>query len=182
MAGCCDPKAPKVLKLNIGGRQIGLIGIQEAFEEVQNLNAADGITDDEIAGELLNRVKKKNYIPGSVEAEYLEALLKEYKKFLVINKEKEKDLVKSNFEGEVTTMQIKVLGPGCKKCQSLKEAVKEVVDEMGVDAEIIEVTDVNEISNYDVLMTPGLVVNEKVKVFGRVPKKKDIKKYIADEM
>jgi len=164
-----------------------LMGVQETFEEVRSLNDAGPISDEELAGKLLSRIKKKNYVPSGVEAEYKEALLKEYKNFLNICNKKDKDLkkknlTKNNSKEEIINMQIKILGPGCKKCHSLKEAVKEVVSEMSVDAEIIEVTDANEISNYDILMTPGLVINEKVKVFGRVPKKKDIRKYIEDEM
>jgi len=79
-------------------------------------------------------------------------------------------------------MVIKVLGPGCKNCQKLEQEVYEALAELDVAAEVEKITDVNKIMEYDILMTPGLVINEKVKVFGRVPKRDEIKKWIQEEM
>ena len=79
-------------------------------------------------------------------------------------------------------MQIKVLGPGCQKCHALEKAVREIVQEMGLPADIVEVKDINEIVSHGVLLTPGLVINEKVKSSGKVPSKNEIKKYIKQEM
>ena len=79
-------------------------------------------------------------------------------------------------------MQIKVLGPGCQKCHALEKAVREVVREMGLTADIVEVKDINEIVSHGVLLTPGLVINEKVKSSGKVLSKNEIKKYIKQEM
>ena len=79
-------------------------------------------------------------------------------------------------------MQIKVLGPGCQKCHALEKAVREVVHEMGLAADIVEVKDINEIVSHGVLLTPGLVINEKVKSSGKVLSKNEIKKYVKQEM
>jgi len=79
-------------------------------------------------------------------------------------------------------MVIKVLGPGCKNCQKLEQEVYEALAELDVAAEVEKITDVNKIMEYDILMTPGLVINENVKVFGRVPKRDEIKKWIQEEM
>ncbi|MGQ9557458.1 MAG: thioredoxin family protein [Desulfurispora sp.] len=79
-------------------------------------------------------------------------------------------------------MDIKVLGPGCKKCQELEKAVRKAVEETGIAASIEKITDLDQISSYNVLMTPGLVINGKVKVFGRVPKHQDLVRYIKEEM
>lgn len=79
-------------------------------------------------------------------------------------------------------MQIKVLGPGCQKCHALEKAVREVIQEMGLAADIVEVKDINEIVSHGVLLTPGLVINEKVKSSGKVLSKNEIKKYIKQEM
>ncbi|MBF7084278.1 TM0996/MTH895 family glutaredoxin-like protein [Desulfallas sp. Bu1-1] len=79
-------------------------------------------------------------------------------------------------------MDIKVLGPGCKKCKELEKAVQKAVEEIGLDATVEKVEDMDKITEYNVLMTPGLVINGKVKVFGRVPKHKDIIRYIQEEM
>ncbi len=79
-------------------------------------------------------------------------------------------------------MQIKVLGPGCQKCHALEKAVREVVQEMGLTVDIVEVKDINEIVSHGVLLTPGLVINEKVKSSGKILSKNEIKKYIKQEM
>ncbi|TYQ13076.1 UNVERIFIED_CONTAM: small redox-active disulfide protein 2 [Acetivibrio alkalicellulosi] len=78
-------------------------------------------------------------------------------------------------------MEIKVLGTGCAKCKTLEKIVREVVSEMGISADIEKVTDINEIMEFNILMTPGLVVNGNVKVSGKLPGKDEIKKLIDSE-
>jgi len=75
-------------------------------------------------------------------------------------------------------MNIKILGTGCQKCKTLEKATAEVVAENSFDAEITKVEDIVDIMNYGILATPGLVINEKVAVSGRVPSKDEIKKHI----
>ncbi len=79
-------------------------------------------------------------------------------------------------------MEIKVLGPGCSKCKALYKAVVETVEEMGMSADVKKVEKLDEIVEAGVMLTPGLVINGKVKVSGKVPKKEDIKKYISQEI
>lgn len=79
-------------------------------------------------------------------------------------------------------MEIKVLGPGCKKCQELEREVKRTLAEINVVADVEKVEDMNKIMQYSILMTPGLVINGRVKVFGRVPSRKDIAKWIKEEI
>ena len=76
-------------------------------------------------------------------------------------------------------MEIKVLGPGCPKCQALEKNTKQAVAELGLDAKIGHVTDVNEIADYGVFMTPGLVVNGEVKIVGKVANVEEIKKALG---
>jgi small redox-active disulfide protein 2 len=76
-------------------------------------------------------------------------------------------------------MEIKVLGPGCTKCQQLEKTVKEVVKELGIDAGIEEVKDIKKIMEYPILTTPGLVINEKLVVSGRVPTKSEVTTFIT---
>ena len=78
-------------------------------------------------------------------------------------------------------MKIKILGPGCMKCEKLEKETAAALAELGVTADLEKVTDMDKIMEYDVMMTPGLVINEKVKVFGRVPRKSEIKKWIEEE-
>jgi small redox-active disulfide protein 2 len=73
---------------------------------------------------------------------------------------------------------IKVLGSGCANCKKLEENTKKAVEELGINAEIQKVEDIKSILKYGVMKTPGLVVDEKVKVMGRVPNSEEIKKYL----
>ncbi len=75
-------------------------------------------------------------------------------------------------------MEIKVLGPGCKKCESTKTAVEEAVAEAGVSAEIIKITDTLEIAKHGVFGTPAVVVDGEVKSVGKIPSKEEIKSWI----
>lgn len=70
--------------------------------------------------------------------------------------------------------KIQVLGTGCKKCIALKENTEAALKELGIDAEVIKVEDINEIVNYGVMMTPALVVNGEVKFVGRVASPQEI--------
>ena len=71
-------------------------------------------------------------------------------------------------------MDIKVLGPGCQKCQQTENIVKEAVAEAGIDANVEKVTDAMEIAGYGVFGTPAVVVDGEVKSVGKIPKKQDV--------
>jgi small redox-active disulfide protein 2 len=75
-------------------------------------------------------------------------------------------------------MVIKVLGPGCANCKKLEENVKQAVSELEIDAVIEKVTDFKDILSYGVMKTPALVVDEQVKVMGRVISAEEVKKYL----
>ncbi|MDD4238283.1 MAG: thioredoxin family protein [Desulfotomaculaceae bacterium] len=79
-------------------------------------------------------------------------------------------------------MEIKVLGPGCAKCKTMYKLVTETLGEMGMDADVKKVEKLDEIIDAGIMLTPGLIINGKVKVTGKVPGKNDIKKYIEQEM
>jgi small redox-active disulfide protein 2 len=69
------------------------------------------------------------------------------------------------------SISIKILGTGCPKCKQTTSIVQEVVTENNIDATIEKVEDIMEIMQYNVLSTPVLVVNEEIKIKGRVPSK-----------
>lgn len=75
-------------------------------------------------------------------------------------------------------MVVKILGPGCSKCRTLEARVKEVVAKNNIQAEIQKVEDINEMMSYGIMMTPALVVDEKVVSFGIVPKEEQIIKWL----
>ena len=79
-------------------------------------------------------------------------------------------------------MNIKILGTGCAKCHQLEKTTKEVVKELGVDATVKEVKNFNEILAYNVLLTPGLVINEQVVSSGKVPTKAEVKQLIINAL
>ena len=66
-------------------------------------------------------------------------------------------------------LSIKILGPGCANCRKLEEIVRQSVATLNVEAQIAKVTDMQEILAYDILKTPGLVINEKLVSSGRIP-------------
>ena len=76
-------------------------------------------------------------------------------------------------------MKIKVLGPGCARCHQLERTVKEVVRELSIDADIEDVKDIKKIMEYPILMTPGLVIDEKLVCSGRVPPKAEVASFIT---
>jgi len=71
-------------------------------------------------------------------------------------------------------MDIKVLGPGCAKCEQTEKIVKEALAESGVAGTVDKVTDVMEIAGYGVFGTPAVVVDGEVKCVGKIPKKADV--------
>jgi small redox-active disulfide protein 2 len=75
-------------------------------------------------------------------------------------------------------MDIKVLGPGCAKCQSLEKTVREAVAALKLDIRVEEIKDIKEIMRYPILMTPGLVINGKVVMSGKVPSKAEVERLI----
>ena len=77
-------------------------------------------------------------------------------------------------------MIIKVLGPGCIRCKTLKKLVKEVLEEKKIEAEIIEIKDFAEILKYPIIFTPGLVINEEIKIQGKIPSKNELIKIFEE--
>ncbi len=75
-------------------------------------------------------------------------------------------------------LNIKVLGPGCANCRKLEEIAREAAASVGVEAEITKITDMQQIIAYDVLKTPGLVINEKLVSSGRIPTPASVAEWI----
>jgi small redox-active disulfide protein 2 len=76
-------------------------------------------------------------------------------------------------------MEIKVLGPGCPKCQKTADNVKQAVSEAGSDASVDKVTDVMEIAKLGVFSTPAVVIDGDVKAVGKVPSVDEIKDWLS---
>ncbi len=78
-------------------------------------------------------------------------------------------------------MRIKVLGPGCINCKTLAKRTLEAVQQLGIEASVEKVEDIQTIASYGILRTPGLVIDEKVVSYGRVPKVEEIKAFILKQ-
>ena len=76
-------------------------------------------------------------------------------------------------------MEIKVLGPGCTKCNKTEKLIQEVIKETKSDACVEKVTDMMQIASYGVFSTPSVIVDNEVKCTGKVPKKDDIKAWLG---
>ena len=78
-------------------------------------------------------------------------------------------------------MKIEILGTGCPKCKKLSELTQEVIQELGISAEITKVTKINEIIDYGVMVTPALVIDGNVKIAGKIPSKQEITEWIKEK-
>lgn len=79
-------------------------------------------------------------------------------------------------------LTIKVLGSGCANCKRLEQITHKVVSEMGIEAEVIKVTEYPEIMTYNIMSTPGLVINEKVVSTGRIPTPAEVTTWLANAL
>lgn len=76
-------------------------------------------------------------------------------------------------------MEIKVLGTGCTKCKKLEQLTREMIDELGIEANVEKVEDIYKIMQYGVMRTPGLVIDDKVVLSGKLPKSKELKEILT---
>ena len=83
------------------------------------------------------------------------------------------------YDLKIEKMEIKVLGIGCPKCRALEKATQEAIGELEIDASVTKVEDIEKIMGYGIMRTPGLVINEKAVVSGRLPSKDEIKNLIT---
>jgi small redox-active disulfide protein 2 len=77
-------------------------------------------------------------------------------------------------------MKIEILGIGCSKCNKTKEIIEKVLKSTGVKAEVIKIEDIETILKYGVMITPAVVVDGDVKIVGKVPDEKEVRKWITE--
>ena len=75
-------------------------------------------------------------------------------------------------------MKIEVLGPGCSKCKATEKIVKKAVEELGIQADVVKIEDLQDIINRGVMLTPAVIIDGEVKIEGRKPSIEEIKKLI----
>ena len=79
-------------------------------------------------------------------------------------------------------MDIKVLGSGCPNCKRLERYVRQVITDTGVEATLTKVTDWDKIMAYNIVSTPGLVINEQVVSSGRIPSKAEVTTLVVNAL
>jgi small redox-active disulfide protein 2 len=79
-------------------------------------------------------------------------------------------------------LTIKILGSGCANCKKLEAVTRQVIEKENIQAEIVKVTEYPEIMAYDVMSTPGLVINEKVLASGRIPSPVQITQWLYEAL
>jgi small redox-active disulfide protein 2 len=79
-------------------------------------------------------------------------------------------------------LTIKVLGSGCANCKKLEAVTRQAVSKLGIEAEVIKVTEYPDIMKYNLMSTPGLVVNEKVVSSGRIPSEAEITTFLTSAL
>lgn len=79
-------------------------------------------------------------------------------------------------------MEIRILGPGCPRCHEVEKRTLNVLAQLGVAAAVQKVSDIKKIMEYNIIATPGLLINGKVKASGRIPSQDEIKRWIQEEM
>ncbi len=75
--------------------------------------------------------------------------------------------------------KIQILGTGCAKCEKLAKNAEQAIKEAGTDCTVVKVTDIMEITNFGVMVTPALAIDGDVKVVGKVLSPEEIKKLIT---
>jgi len=75
-------------------------------------------------------------------------------------------------------MKIEILGSGCAKCKSVEKLVRNIVEELDIQADIIKVEDIQEIINRGIMLTPAVFIDGKAKIVGRIPTADELKKLL----
>lgn len=155
----------RITQIRIGRFTIGIIGLDAALSEAEAANLPPAAA---AARAILDRLRKLNCVAPGAESEYLEALLREYRKHLG------QPVREPPPEG----VDVKVLGPGCPNCEMLEQLVRKVMAVERIAGSLDHVRDIDEIRTYRIFLTPGLVINGRVRCAGRVPSERELLEWL----
>ncbi len=149
--------------LRVGKITVGLIGLDVALGRILARAEQD---EDEAVAELLAEVGKHNYIPDSAVDNYREALRREYQR------------QRSGRQTIGPHLSIRILGPGCVSCNRLNTLLFDILQDMGVAADIEQIHDLDEIWRHGVTKTPALIINGEVKSSGKIPSRSEVEEWL----
>jgi len=153
--------------LRVGRATIGLVGLDQALLRIL---PRDDLSENMAVDQIFDEVARQNYIPNGAEDIYREALRKEYRKLKKGESDDRKDL------------SIRILGPACVSCNRLNTLTFDILQEMGIPADIEQIHDLDEIWRHGVISTPALIINGEIKSSGRLPSRSEIEEWFRETL
>jgi small redox-active disulfide protein 2 len=153
--------------IKIGKANVGLIGLDQVMAQAL---AADLEVDKAI--ELISSaLEKQNYIPVSARSLYQQALKKEYQRRR-----------EGREQGRDDDLNIKIFGSGCVSCNRVNDMIFDILQQLGVAADIEQIHDLDEIWRHGIITTPALIINGAIKCTGRMPTSSEIREWLEQEI
>ena len=144
---------------------MGLIGLEPAMQQAVSRK----LSADEATAFLFAAVSRENYIPATATDLYRQALRREYL------------MVESGGAQSPQQLTIKILGPGCVSCNRLNTMIFDIMQRLGIAADIEQIHDLDEIWRHGVITTPALIINGRIKCSGRMPPPAEVEQWLAEE-
>ncbi len=160
-----DTDVPLQRVLRVGKVNIGLIGIDVALAKY---GCDEKMPIEKAAALVFKDVVANNYIPVTAAHLYQQAIEEEIKRLRSGEKAKSNELI------------IRILGPGCVSCNKLQTNVIEIMNDMGVAADVFQIHDLDEIGRFGIIQTPALVINGDLKSAGRHPSRSQIEAWLRE--
>lgn len=150
--------------IRIGKASIGLIGLDVALNQV----AAQHLTEQEAEDFLFDAIRRQNYIPQGAEQKYRQALNQAYHFHLHPDEQKHDIPI------------IRIYGKKCVSCDQLQDSVREVLNAVGLAADIEKIHEPDEIGRAGIMITPALIINGEIKSSGIWPTRAQIEQWIKE--
>ncbi len=159
-----------IQQIRIDNRLVGIVGLEQVMENMAGPFAER--SDAEIGEAIIRRIEANNYIPQKARPLYASALVREFRKYLgqSVNEQPKEGL------------RVAVLGPGCSRCSQMEIDVREVLAEMKLPAELIHVSDIQEIARSGVMGAPALMINGRVVCVGQTPHRNQIREWLNEAL
>ena len=156
-------KQQRIIK--IGNATVGLIGLDTSLQEA----SAGELSVQEAVDLIYERIAEQNYISAPADTDYREALRREYLRHIGASED--------NSDSELL---IRILGPGCVSCNKLNSMIFDILQRLGVKADIEQIHDLDEIWSHGVISTPALIINNEIKCAGRQPTISEVETWLRD--